>query len=88
MLVDKSFFTLIWRLSLLQEAQSRIFVYLNPCAMDRLESFSNVIGVDSYSEDPSPHPQKHHQTGDWKGMRLGVFIPPKNLSNMWEQLEK
>lgn len=37
---------------------------------------------------PPLHPLKHHQTGDWKGMRLGVFVPPKNLPNTAKQLEK
>lgn len=35
--------------------------------------------------NPSLPPQKHHQTGDWKGRRAGSCIPPKNLPNTWEQ---
>lgn len=56
-------------------------------------SSSNMIGPIPTERTPAPlsprpHPQKYHQTGAWEGIMLGVFIPPKNLPNKGEQLEK
>lgn len=49
--------------------------------MGSLGSSLKVIGMDSYSEEIHPCPHsilRNTIRWDWKGMRLGVFIPPKN----------
>lgn len=63
------------------------FLFTRALAMDRPGKFlkHDWCGFFFRGTPPLP-PQKHHQTGDWKGMRLGV--PPKNLPTTWEQQGK
>lgn len=83
-------FIWLWRLSLLQEAQSRIFVYYIPCTTGGLGSSLKVIGMNSYSEDPTLHPPTPSETPSerWLERNKVGGVHSKDLPNTVEQLEK
>lgn len=74
-----------------RQARGKDFVFIS--ALDLWQprgSSSDVIGRIP-EQDVSPHPvlRNHHQgTGDWKGLGVEVFSPPKNLPSTAERLEE